>query len=337
MIAEATNLAVRSRPARALLMDQHGRRILHLRLSVTSACDLNCVYCQPRGQRHATANLSDVQRVEFVQFLHQRYGLSQVRITGGEPLIYPGVEELIAALRAQVPGVSLAITTNGQRLGSRAMALRQAGLHRLNISIDSLDAQAYRELTGGELEPVVAALGAALSAGFPPPKLNAVILRGHNEHEVCDLAAWAMVRGCEMRFLEAMPIGPAADVNRRLFVPADEIERRLRQEFLLTPLPMEHGATAVRFIARGPRGKGTVGLIAPMTKPFCGSCGRVRLTSDGRLFPCLLDSRCAELRPAWSSGRFDSAIADELIRAIVRGKLAQGPQLQSVGMVSLGG
>ena len=341
MILETAEPSVRVGPARGTihksLIDGHGRRIHHLRLSVTSACDLHCIYCKPNSNGGGGRKLTDRQRVEFVQFLYEQYGLTQVRITGGEPLLCPSVEELIRGLRARAPGILLAMTTNGQRLADRAVALRQAGLDRLNVSIDSLDAERYRELTGAELAPVIAGLHAAINAGFPPPKLNAVILRGHNEHEACDLAAWAFARGCEVRFLEAMPIGPAADLNRRLFVSADEIEQRLRQEFVLKSVPMEFGATAIRFIADGPRGHGTIGLIAPMTKPFCGSCGRVRLTSDGKLFPCLLDERFAEMRPAWTDNGFDPKAADRLIMEIVQGKRAQGPKRQSTAMVSLGG
>ncbi len=319
------------------LIDSHGRRIHHLRLSVTSACDLHCIYCKPRSDGASGRKLTDGQRVEFVQFLYEQYGLTQVRITGGEPLLCPSVEELIQGLRAHAPGILLAMTTNGQRLATRALALRRAGLDRLNVSIDSLDHDRYRALTGGELAPVIAGLDAVLEARFPPPKLNAVVLRGQNEHEIGDLAAWAFARGCEMRFLEAMPIGPAADVNRRLFVSADEILQRLRQEFVLRALPVKYAETALRYVAKGPRGRGTLGLIAPMTKPFCGSCGRVRLTSDGRLFPCLLDERFADLRPAWTDGGIDPEVADRLITEIIQGKRAQGPKRQSTAMVSLGG
>jgi hypothetical protein len=150
-------------------------------------------------------------------------------------------------------------------------------------------------------------------------------------------AAWAFERGCEKRFLEAMPIGPAADENRQLLVSADEVQARLAAEFDLTPLGIEHGATALRFRCTGPRGSGLIGFIAPISKPSCGSCGRVRLTADGKLYPCLLDSRFADLRAAWGSGRFDSELSDILIRGVVREKKAQGPQRRSTAMVAPGG
>lgn len=335
MIVEASQpLQARDRMP---LIDAHGRRIHHLRLSVISACNLHCMYCRPKADGGATGRLTDGNRTEFVRFLYERYGLAQVRITGGEPLLYPKLLELIAALRKVSPDLRLAMTTNAQGLADRAASLRRAGLDRLNISIDSLDPERYRTMTGGEVGPVLDGINAAIAAGFPPPKLNSVVLRGENDDEMVSLAAWAFERGCEMRFLEAMPIGPAGDVNRRLFVSADEIQARLTIEFTLTPMGIEHGATALRFWCNGSHGSGVVGLIAPMTKPFCGSCGRVRLTADGKLYPCLLDTRFADLRPAWVADRFDPTLADSLIRAVVHRKRWQGPNVQSTSMVALGG
>jgi cyclic pyranopterin phosphate synthase len=321
----------------AALIDGYGRRIHHLRLSVISACNLRCIYCKPKADGSGIRRLSDEQRVEFVRYLHERYALTQVRVTGGEPLLYPRLLELIEALRKISPELLLAMTTNAQGLANRAAALRAACLDRLNISIDTLNPHRYRAMTSGELRPVIEGIDAAIAAGFPPPKLNSVVLRGENDDELSTLAAWAFERGCEMRFLEAMPIGPAADVNRRLFVSADEIHARLAEDFELTPIGIEFGATALRFRAKGVCGSGVVGLVAPMTKPFCGGCGRVRLTSDGKLYPCLLDERFADMRSVWVGDVFDAQLADQLIRAIIRDKRAEGPRRQSAAMVSLGG
>lgn len=319
------------------LIDANGRRIHHLRLSVISACNLRCIYCKPKTEGSHSRRLTDGNRTDFVRLLYERYGLSQVRVTGGEPLLYPQLLELIVALRRIAPDLRLAMTTNAQNLAVMAAPLREAGLDRLNVSMDSLNPERYRALTGGELRPVMEGVDAAIAAGFPPPKLNSVVLRGENDDEMPDLAAWAFDRGCEIRFLEAMPIGPAAEANRRLFVSADDIQARLATEFDLKPMGMEDGATALRFWCNGPRGSGVVGLIAPMTKPFCGSCGRVRLTADGKLYPCLLDERFADLRPAWTSCGFDPGLADSLIRGVVREKKAQGAQRQQTAMVALGG
>lgn len=322
---------------RTALIDGHGRRIHHLRLSVISACNLRCIYCKPQADGNGTRRLTDRNRAEIVRFLFEQYGLSQVRVTGGEPLLYPRLLELIATLREIAPNLSVAMTTNAQGLAGQATALRGVGLDRLNISMDTLDPNRYRAMTGGELRPVLEGIDAAIAAGFPPPKLNCVVLRGENDTEVAALAAWAFERGCEMRFLEAMPIGPAAEVNRRLFLSAEDIHARLASQFNIMPIGLEFGATSLRFRCRGARGSGIIGLIAPMTKPFCGSCGRVRLTADGKLYPCLLDERFADLRPAWIEGGFNAHIADRLIRAVIRDKRAQGTKLQSASMVSLGG
>lgn len=321
--------------ARSPLLDQHGRRIQHLRISVLSACNLRCIYCQPVSEGVRRPSLTDRQRIEFVQYLYEAYGLRQVRITGGEPLVHPGLVELVAAIRQCAPDLVLAMTTNAQGLPDCAMLLRSAGLDRLNISLDTLDAVRYRALTGGELGPVLKGIDAAIAAGFPAPRLNSVILRGENDKEVVRLAKWALARGCEIRFLEAMPIGPAADLNRRLFVSADEIRSKLEQEFRLLPYGLEAGSTALRFQAQGTV-MGVIGLIAPVTKPFCASCGRVRLSADGRLFPCLLDDRFADMKPAWADGAFNPDAAHRLILSIVSAKKALGSQ-QTTAMVTLGG
>ncbi|RME40279.1 MAG: GTP 3',8-cyclase MoaA [Planctomycetota bacterium] len=322
------------------LIDGCGRRIDHLRLSVTSRCDLRCCYCLPRGghTRPRDPLLTDRQRVEFVAFLHERYGLSKVRITGGEPLVYRNTVALVSALKRTVPKVELAMTTNARLLYHHGFDLLRAGLDRVNVSLDSLDPVRYRRLTGGVLEPVLEGIRSALFLGFPPPRINTVVLRDLNDKEIVSLAEWALEQGLEIRFLEVMPIGPAAEHNRRHFVPAADIRSRLEERFDLTPLPREHGETASRFRARSRRTgrSGVVGVIAPVTEPFCGQCRRIRLTAEGRLYPCLLDSRFADMRDAWKGGRFDPAVAADLLERAVAGKAPQGGR-QFVTMSTLGG
>jgi cyclic pyranopterin phosphate synthase len=295
------------------------------------------------------------QRVAFVRLLHERRGLSQVRITGGEPLLDPRAADLIAALRDEMPDLTLAMTTNGRRLVSLAGALRAAGLDRLNVSLDSLDPTAYQHITGGRLTEVIEGLDAADAEGFPPARINVVVLRGLNDHELPELARWAVARGSEIRFLEAMPIGPAATFNRRHFVPAAEMRLLLRAHFALTPLDRRPGETARRYsaVANATRGglarttaertrterlcSGVVGLIAPVTEPFCTECRRIRLTADGRLYPCLLDDRCVDVRQTWSASNFDLAALDALLHRAVEGKRPRGPRQQATQMVQLGG
>jgi len=321
-----------------VLRDNFGRTIDHLRLSVTSACNLQCVYCRPHrtnlSQGHAA--LTNAQRAEFVAFLYARFGLAQVRITGGEPLLEKGVVGLIQSIRRLAPRIEIAMTTNGRLLANNANALRAAGLDRLNVSLDSLDVLVHRRMTGGEVAEVLRGLAASAAAGFPTPKLNTVVLRDYNDHEIPDIAAWALERGHEIRFLEVMPIGPAANTNRRHLVSAGEIRDKLKARFTLEPQPTAPGDTARRFIAMANGCRGVIGIIAPVTEPFCGSCRRIRLAADGRLFPCLLDSRCVDLAPAWASGRFDEIVAENTIRDGASRKAAVGTQ-QINGMISIGG
>jgi cyclic pyranopterin phosphate synthase len=334
LIIDEDAVAQRPRPLR----DGSGRTIDHLRLSVTSACDLHCMYCRPDGRSEPAGrySMTNAQRVELVAHLHHRFGLSQVRITGGEPLLEKGVVDLIDAIRRAAPRIGIAMTTNGRLLARRAAALRDAGLDRLNVSLDSLDPDVHRRMTGGELDAVLAGLDAARAAGFPSPKLNAVVLRELNDREIPELAAWALARGHEIRFLEAMPIGPAAAENKRRFVSADEIRQLLRDRFLLEPLGSAPGETAKRYAASAGDCRGVVGIIAPVTEPFCGTCRRIRVTADGRLFPCLLDSRSVDLRPIWRATRFDIALADQMILKGAASKAPNGAK-QVHHMVSIGG
>ncbi len=320
------------------LVDGCGRRIDHLRLSVTDACDLRCAYCRPTacGSTPRATGLSDQQRAEFTAFLWRRYGLARIRFTGGEPLMHESLASLIALVHALCPGLTLAMTTNGRRLAEHAADLRAAGLHRLNVSLDTLDAATYRSLTGGSLADVLAGIEAAQRAGFAPPKLNAVALRDVNDADFVELATWAMRRGSEMRFLEAMPIGPAAEFARLHFVPAREIRAHLAAVFDLQPLPRAPGETAERYLATGTGASGIIGIIAPVSEPFCASCRRIRLVVDGRLYPCLLDQRFVDMTVAWRDGAFDEQGAAALIESAVAAKAPSG-RVQPRAMVSIGG
>jgi cyclic pyranopterin phosphate synthase len=322
----------------APLIDGCGRRIDHLRLSVTDACDLRCAYCRPTacGPTPRAAVLSDRQRAEFTAFLCRRYGLSRVRFTGGEPLMHDSLASLIAQVRELCPGLALTMTTNGRRLAEYAADLRAAGLQRLNVSLDTLDPATYRNLTGGKLADVLAGIEAAQAAGFAMPKLNAVALRGVNDAELVELATWAMRRGSEMRFLEAMPIGPAAEFARLHFTPAREIRERLAAAFELEPLPRGPGETAARYHATGESGSGVIGIVAPVSEPFCASCRRIRLVANGRLYPCLLDERCVDMTVAWRDGVLDEPRAAGLIESAVAAKAPAG-RMQPHAMVSIGG
>lgn len=324
---------------RAPLTDAFGRRMDHIRISVTSACDLRCVYCRPGAKAGHEANgddLSDTQRVEFIRYLYDRHGLSQVRLTGGEPLLYPKLSTLVAKIRHDCPDLTMAVTTNGRLLSRFARDLRNAGLDRLNVSLDSLDENCYRRMTGGSLSQVIAGLDAAGDAGFPPPKINTVVLRDLNDAEVTRMAEWAIARGSEIRFLEAMPIGAAGAFNKAHFVAASESRRRLAADFALTALATPPGATATRFRAISGALDGIIGTIAPVSEPFCSSCRRIRLTADGHLFPCLLDAFSVDMRPVWRSGCLNPVEVAARLDSAVRSKQERG-SVQPVQMIQLGG
>ncbi|MEK6643507.1 MAG: radical SAM protein [Planctomycetota bacterium] len=328
------------RESDAVLIDGCGRRIDHLRLSVTSACNLRCLYCRPKGIGDATSHgrdLDDKQRLELVHFLYESYHLRQLRLTGGEPLLHPSITSLIADVRRIAPDMDLAMTTNGGRLADLAGPLRCAGLDRVNISLDTLDPVQYHNLTGGELAPVLDGIKKCIAVGFPSPRINTVVLAGINDQHLIELTEWSLQQGTEIRFLEAMPIGPAANYNRDRFVDAATIRKALARRIMLTPLPRNHGETAMRYLAVRGTSRGIVGIIAPVTERFCGQCRRMRITADGRLFPCLLDERSVELLPAWGQGRLSPASLDRLIQSAVDAKKWQGPALQRTAMVQLGG
>ena len=321
------------------LVDGCGRRIDHLRLSVTSRCDLRCVYCRPDlhvNPPNEPAALTDDQRVELVRFLHERFGLAQVRITGGEPLVYDNLVPLIASIREAMPDLKIAMTTNARLLPLRAKALRRAGLERLNISLDSLRPDRYREITGSHLAEVLAGFEAARDAGFPAPKVNVVALRGINDDEFAELAEWGFARGSEVRFLEAMPIGPVADFNRKAYMPNSAVRSRLGEHFALEPLTDPAGSTARHWFASNDTCRGVIGLISPVSEPFCGGCRRIRVTATGGLYPCLLDSRSSDLSVSWRNGLFDEELAERIILQAVGGKAPQGT-IQSTPMINIGG
>ncbi len=320
------------------LIDGHGRTLDHLRLSVTSHCNLRCLYCRPGpGAGARRADLTDAQRLELVADLYAHRGLRQLRLTGGEPLLHDTIVSLVADLRLAAPMLSLAMTTNGFGLARLAHSLRSAGLDRLNVSLDTIDPERYRALTGGRVENVIRGLDAAIDAGFAPPKLNTVVLAGHNDDQLIELVEWAVDRSLEIRFLEAMPIGPAAEFNRNHFVPAHTIKRRLESHFQLRPLRRTPGETAARYTVENAVRTGVVGIIAPVSESFCGQCRRMRLTADGKLFPCLLDSRYVDLSVCWQQGVYAPDLAERMIQRAIADKRATGSTRQETAMIALGG
>jgi cyclic pyranopterin phosphate synthase len=285
---------------------------------------------------YSDRTLTNDQRVAIVAWLVERYGLEQVRITGGEPLLHKGIGDLIARLRQLAPALRLALTTHGRLLPLKARELREAGLDRLNISLDSLDPARYERMTGGQLPETLKGIEIALQVGFEPPRLNTVVLRDANDGEIPAMTRWAVSNGYPLRFLEAMPIGPAAEHNREHFVSAREIRAVLEDHFDLTPLPVMPGSTARSFALTIAGVAGKIGIISPVTEPFCGSCGRIRITAEGDLFPCLLDNRSISLRSSWNGTAWDETQLDAVFNKAVQAKEPEG-KIQSTSMVTLGG
>lgn len=289
------------------MLDGEGRLIEYLRLSVTDRCNCRCTYCMPAGGVPMLGHrdiLSFEELTEVVTACAQ-LGVRKVRLTGGEPLVRRGLPELVRMIRA-VPGVEeLAMTTNATLLAPVAAELHHAGLDRLNVSLDTLDAARYAELTcGGSLEDALAGLAAARDAGFSRTKVNCVLMGGVNDADVPRLAELARTEPIDVRFIELMPMGPCAGWPKARFIPAETVLEAVPG---LVPLRRD----GVAELWHAPGWAGNVGLIRPMSHRFCDGCSRIRVTADGRLKPCLHSAAEIPLR-----GLHGEALLAELRRGI---------------------
>lgn len=305
-----------------VLKDSYGRIIRDLRVSVTDRCNFRCFYCLPHGSPEETAPKSSVLTYEEIVLAVEVFaslGVEKVRLTGGEPMLRRDIETLVAKL-ARLPGLKdLALTTNGFNLAERAAGLKAAGLDRVTVSLDSLKRAAFTEMTGVDmLSRVLAGLRAAERVGLTPVKVNAVIVRGHNEGEVGDMAAFAREHGVHMRFIEYMPLDSGHGWSRERVVSGAEIRAAINERFQLVARRVERGsetATRYRFADGAP---GEVGIIAPVTEPFCGACSRVRLTADGQLRTCLFSKVEHSLRDLIRSGASRAEVADYIRSVALR-------------------
>jgi GTP 3',8-cyclase len=314
------------------LHDKFGRQIKDLRISVTDRCNFRCVYCRsadPENYRDRDEILSwgELQRLARI---FVGLGITKVRITGGEPLVRDGVENFLSCLSTL--GVQdLSMTTNGHLLADRCQRLIAAGLHRINISLDSLDPIKFEKITRTRsYDAVMRGIDAAQSCGLAPVKINAVLVRGFNEDEVEAFAAFARERGVIMRFIEFMPLDADRHWSRELMVPAKEVYDRIRAQWPLEPIPHEKSETArkYRFADGAP---GEIGLIAPVTQAFCGHCSRIRLTADGKLRTCLFSKEDRDLRALLRAQSSDEAIVD-WIGSVVMEK-EEGHRINEPGFV----
>ena len=331
---------------RGTMQDTHGRVMRDLRVSITDRCNFRCLYCLPETEeaanfyrtRFGTASPPDAspiqygwksrseiltyEEIERVVRVAAAQGIEKVRITGGEPLLRRNVESLVSRLSA-VPGIrDLALTTNGFRFAGVAAALRAAGLHRVSFSLDSLDRDNFRRLTGRDgLREVLDGIRQARELGFAPVKVNSVVIRGLNDNELEALAGFARENALSLRFIEFMPLDSCRAWQRERVVPGREILERLQGRFDLVAVDARtHPSETARRWAFAD-GSGEIGIIAPVTEPFCGHCNRLRLTADGKIRTCLFSLGEHDLRPMLRGNASDEELAATLAE-IVRHKEA---------------
>jgi cyclic pyranopterin phosphate synthase len=313
------------------LIDPFGRTIRDLRISVTDRCNFRCTYCMPEEgmkwvPRSEVLTFEEIERL--ARLFVERFDVTGIRLTGGEPTVRAHLPVLVRKLAAL--GVDLAMTTNGSTFRNMAHELRDAGLQRVNISLDTLDREKFLQMTRrDELVRVLDGIEAAKEAGFDPVKINAVVERGVNDNEIVALAAYGRDHGVEMRFIEFMPLDATGHWMNDKVVGQDEIVAALSAAFPLEPVPARGAAPADRW--RYTDGKGMVGIIPTVTKPFCGDCDRVRMTADGQFRTCLFATNEFDLMKMMRAGASDDDVAAEIQRAV--GTKWAGHQINQVAFV----
>ncbi|MEW6578949.1 MAG: GTP 3',8-cyclase MoaA [Chloroflexota bacterium] len=299
-----------------ILHDRLGRPFRDLRISVTDRCNFRCTYCMPEevfGERYRFLPKSDLLTFEEIARVARvliGLGARKIRLTGGEPLVRHEIERLVAQLAALDGLDDLAMTTNGYLLAQQAETLRDAGLRRVTVSLDSLDDTVFRRMNGGKagVAQVLEGIAAAQRAGLTPIKINAVVQRGVNDHTIVALARFCRERGYIARFIEYMDVGNLNGWRREDVVSAAEIVARIDAALPLEPIPGNYpGEVANRFRFRD--GSGEIGVIASVTQPFCGSCTRLRLSPEGQLYTCLFGMQGTDLRGPLRAGAADDALA----------------------------
>lgn len=290
------------------LIDPHGRTVRDLRISITDRCNFRCTYCMPQEgmqwiDRSEVLTYEEIERIARV--LVERYGFGSIRLTGGEPTVRAHLPVLVERLAAL--GVDLSMTTNAATLATTAADLQRAGLARVNISLDSLRADRFASITGRDaLGQVLAGIDAAIASGLDPVKVNCVLVRGVNDDEILDFAAFGRARGIEVRFIEWMPLDGDGRWTGAQVVPASEILAAIGAQWPLAAV-QRGSAPAERWAYLD--GKGSVGVIGSVTEPFCASCDRIRLTAEGKLRNCLFSVRETDLRAILRSGGSDDDLA----------------------------
>lgn len=305
------------------LRDSYQRPIRDLRVSLTDRCNFRCFYCLPHGEPPIAPKeqMLSYEEIDYVCEIFVSLGIEKIRLTGGEPMLRRDIETIIRKLsRLKASGLQdLALTTNGYYLPDRAQSLKEAGLDRVTISLDSLKRDVFKRMTGVDvLDKVLNGLAAAKRAGLDPIKINAVIVRGHNDDEVADFAAFAREHDVKMRFIEFMPLDSGHEWARKDVVSGKEIRERINERFPLVRVDVARGSdtsSRYRFADGAP---GEIGIIAPVTEPFCGACSRIRLTSDGQIRTCLFSTIEHSLRDVIRSGASREEIVDYIHSVILK-------------------
>ena len=306
-----------------MLTDTYNRPIRDLRVSLTDRCNFRCFYCLPHGEPPIAPKeqMLSYEEIDYVCEIFVSLGIEKLRLTGGEPMLRRDIETIIQKLtRLKSSGLrDLALTTNGYYLPERAQSLKDAGLDRVTISLDSLKRDVFKRMTGVDvLDKVLAGIDAAKKAGLDPIKINAVIVRGHNEDEVADFAAFAREYDVKMRFIEFMPLDSGHEWSREDVVSGKEIRERISERFPLVRVEVARGSdtsSRYRFADGAP---GEIGIIAPVTEPFCGACSRIRLTADGQIRTCLFSTVEHSLRDVVRSGASRNEIIDYIHSVIMK-------------------
>ena len=330
--------------SRTPLTDTHGRTVRDLRLSITDRCNLRCVYCMPAEGMPWLAKQDLLTYEELTRFARVclECGVHGVRLTGGEPTVRADLPVLVRMLHELDPALDLSLTTNGLKLKEMSPALRDAGLKRVNVSLDTLVRERFHRIARRDrLHEVLEGLAAARAAGFTPIKVNAVLMRGENDDEIVPLARWARDEGFELRFIEWMPLDFQHSWDRAKLVSLDEIVGQLTAAFPLEPEEGDDPSAPARTF-RYRDGAGRVGVIASVTRPFCGTCDRIRLTADGQVRTCLFSLREYDFRKLLRSGGSDDELEALLRAAVLRkepGHLISRPGFVQPerGMSAIGG
>ncbi len=315
------------------MIDRYGRNINKLRLSVIDACNLSCIYCvgEVGGHQISQNRLSLDEMVGLVALLKKHAGIEKVRITGGEPLLFPALPQLIESI-VKLGVNDVRLTTNAQQLRKKAFILKKSGLQGINVSLDSLQPQTFSRLArGGKLEKTLDGIETALQIGIPV-KINTVVMKGENDQEVNDILEYGLSHGVEVRFLEVMKMGPLYEQGNPKFVAMEEMLAQIGQRHSYYEISSATDSTAVRFRVKG----GTFGIIANESAPFCASCSRLRLTSTGKLVGCLSNPQEIPLRHLLQSDQPEQEIKKLVAQSIAQ-KRTSAFTGSLLGMSAVGG